>query len=59
VKVLNMTLGTRGDVQPFVALARGLGGAGHEAVLAAPHRFAAFVRDRGVDFAGIEPADEH
>ncbi len=49
-----MTLGTRGDVEPFVALARGLGGAGHEAVLAAPHRYAEFVRDRGVDFAGID-----
>ncbi len=49
-----MTLGTRGDVQPFVALARGLTAAGHDAVLAAPHRFDEFVRSRGVDFAGID-----
>jgi sterol 3beta-glucosyltransferase len=54
VKVLIMTLGTRGDVQPFVALARGLTAAGHDAVLAAPHRFDEFVRSRGVDFAGID-----
>ena len=49
-----MTLGTRGDVQPFVALARGLAAAGHDAVLAAPHRFDEFVRGGGVRFAGID-----
>ena len=38
MKLLILTLGTRGDVQPFVALPRGLANAGHEAVLA--HRFA-------------------
>jgi sterol 3beta-glucosyltransferase len=54
VKVLILTLGTRGDVQPFVALARGLTDAGHEAALAAPHRFARFVGERGVTFAGID-----
>ncbi len=54
MKVLILTLGTRGDVQPFVALARGLTDAGHEAVLAAPHRFARFVGERGVTFAGID-----
>ncbi|MET3368396.1 UNVERIFIED_CONTAM: UDP:flavonoid glycosyltransferase YjiC (YdhE family) [Jeotgalibacillus campisalis] len=31
-----MTSGTRGDVQPFMALARGLLTAGYEVVLAAP-----------------------
>lgn len=54
MKVLIMTLGTRGDVQPFVALARGLTVAGHDAVLAAPHRFAEFVRNHGVEFAGVD-----
>jgi sterol 3beta-glucosyltransferase len=54
VKVLIMTLGTRGDVQPFVALARGLSAAGHDAVLAAPHRFDEFVRNHDVRFAGID-----
>lgn len=54
MKVLILTLGTRGDVQPFVALARGLAAAGHEAVLAAPRRFDGFVRERGVRFAGID-----
>ena len=54
MNLLILTLDTRGDVQPFVALPRGLANAGHEAVLAAPHRFEGFVRDQGVPFAGID-----
>ncbi|GGS57543.1 glycosyltransferase [Actinokineospora fastidiosa] len=54
MKALIMTLGTRGDVQPFVALARGLAEAGHDAVVAAPHRFADLVGGAGVAFAGID-----
>lgn len=54
MKVLIMTLGTRGDVQPFIALARGLLAAGHEVVLTAPQRFAGFVAGHGVPFAGVD-----
>jgi sterol 3beta-glucosyltransferase len=54
MKVLVMALGTQGDVQPFVALARGLGEAGHEAVLVAPHRFQDFATEHGVRFAGVD-----
>ncbi|GAA4710684.1 sterol 3beta-glucosyltransferase [Promicromonospora umidemergens] len=54
MKALIMTLGTRGDVQPFVALARALDAAGHEAVLCAPHRFAELVTGNGVTFAGVD-----
>lgn len=53
MKVLIMTLGTRGDVQPFIALARLLA-AGHEVVLTAPERFAGFVAGHGVSFAGVD-----
>ena len=49
-----MTLGTRGDAQPFIALARGLRAAGHEVVLTAPQRFAGFITGRGVPFAGLD-----
>lgn len=35
MKFVILATGTRGDVQPFVALAQGLRAAGHEAVLAA------------------------
>lgn len=43
-----LTYGSQGDVQPFVALARGLQHAGHTVVLAAPRRFAAFCAQHGV-----------
>ncbi|MGY4542789.1 sterol 3beta-glucosyltransferase [Arthrobacter sp. UYNi723] len=54
MKVLIMTLGTRGDVEPFIALARGLLAAGHEVVLTAPQRFAGFAAGHGVPFAGVD-----
>jgi UDP:flavonoid glycosyltransferase YjiC (YdhE family) len=47
------TLGTRGDVQPYVALARGLKAAGCEVVLATAARFESFVRARGIPFAPL------
>jgi sterol 3beta-glucosyltransferase len=53
VKVLLLTLGTRGDVQPFVALARALRQAGHEALLVAPRMFGDFARAHDVPFAAI------
>lgn len=54
MKVLILTLGTRGDVQPYVALAMELEKAGHEAVLAAPELFEAFVTGYGVRFAALD-----
>ena len=47
------TLGTRGDVQPYLALALGLQVAGHEVLLAAPSQFEAFVGSRGIRFAHL------
>ncbi len=41
MKALLITHGSRGDVQPFAALASGLTGAGHEVVLAVPASSAA------------------
>ena len=49
-----MTLSTRGDVQPFVALAGALDAAGHEAVVCGPHRFEDFVVGHGIRFAGVD-----
>ena len=51
-----LTYGSRGDVQPFVALALGLQQAGHSVRLAAPHRFADFAAEYGVPFAPL-PGD--
>jgi UDP:flavonoid glycosyltransferase YjiC (YdhE family) len=47
------TLGTRGDVQPYLALALGLQGQGHEVRLAGPEQFASFVAQRGVAFTPL------
>jgi UDP:flavonoid glycosyltransferase YjiC (YdhE family) len=47
------TLGTRGDVQPYVALARGFIGAGCDVVLATAARFESFVIAEGVPFVPL------
>lgn len=54
MKVLLLTTGSRGDVQPFLALARGLTEAGHEATVAAPRRFAALSAEVGAEFVGLD-----
>lgn len=47
------TLGTRGDVQPYVALALGLIAAGHQVQIAAPEQFEALVTERAISFAAL------
>jgi sterol 3beta-glucosyltransferase len=47
------TLGTRGDVQPYIALAIGLMARGHQVQLAAPIQFAAMAAEHGVPFAAL------
>ena len=54
MKVLILAFGTRGDVQPFVALARELRGRGHDPVLAAPVRFAPLAAAHDITFATID-----
>lgn len=53
MKITILTYGSRGDVQPFIALARGLQKNGHQVKLAAPHRFADFVAAYGVPFVPL------
>ncbi len=53
MRVAIHTLGTRGDVQPYLALALGLKARGHEVLLAAPSQFEAFVAARGIAFAQL------
>ncbi|MEW6400979.1 MAG: glycosyltransferase [Chloroflexota bacterium] len=53
MKIAILTYGSRGDVQPFVALALGLQKNGHEVKLAAPHRFADFVGSYNVPFVPL------
>jgi sterol 3beta-glucosyltransferase len=48
-----LAFGSRGDVQPCVALGLGLQRAGHKVRLAAFSRFGAFIESRGLDFFSL------
>jgi sterol 3beta-glucosyltransferase len=50
MNVTILTYGSRGDVQPYLALAVGLQTRGHRVTLAVPHRFADFVAGYNVPF---------
>ncbi len=50
MKILILTVGSRGDVQPFIALAKGLMGAGHEVTICTGHTYADWVQGYGVGF---------
>ncbi|MFJ5974389.1 glycosyltransferase [Streptomyces sp. NPDC093060] len=54
MKALIYSYGTRGDIQPYLALAHALNRAGHEAVLAAPRLFAPLAAQYGVGFAPLD-----
>jgi sterol 3beta-glucosyltransferase len=51
-----IALGSRGDVQPHVALALGLRDAGHEVRMVTLSHFESFVRDHGLEFAPLAEA---
>lgn len=55
MKILIPTIGTRGDVQPFIALAQGLKRAGHPVTLASHPIMRRLVESHAVTFAPIGP----
>ena len=55
MKVVIPTIGSRGDVQPFIALAQGLARAGHTATLASHPVMKRLVESYGVTFAPVGP----
>jgi UDP:flavonoid glycosyltransferase YjiC (YdhE family) len=59
MRIAVLTMGSRGDVQPYVALSRGLRAAGHEAWLATAERFRDFVESHEVPFRTFEALDPH
>jgi sterol 3beta-glucosyltransferase len=50
MRIFLMTYGTRGDVEPFVALAHGCVKAGHTARLAAPEVYAPLAAHTGIEY---------
>jgi UDP:flavonoid glycosyltransferase YjiC (YdhE family) len=53
MRLVIVTTGSRGDVQPFVALGQGFQRAGHRVFLATHAPFESFVRAHGLDFSPI------
>ncbi len=50
-RIALLTVGTRGDVQPFAALGLGLKSAGYEVLLAAPANFRSWIERLGLAYA--------
>ena len=53
MNVTILTLGSRGDVQPYVALGRGLAATGHTVTLATHICWEAFVAEHGLRFSPV------
>ncbi|MBP6440797.1 MAG: glycosyltransferase family 1 protein [Caldilineaceae bacterium] len=53
MKITIFAAGSRGDIQPCVALGKGLQQAGYRVRLAAPADFASFAQQHGVDFCPL------
>ena len=48
-----LTIGSRGDVQPYIALCKGLLEEGHMPVIATHEEFEPWVRSHGIDFKPV------
>ncbi len=53
MKIAITAVGTRGDLQPFVALGLGLKAAGHEVLIVSAKNEAVFVQDYGLNFFAL------
>ena len=51
MKILILAQGSRGDVEPFVALGKGLKAAGHNVKVCVPSRFERFVTEHGLCYS--------
>ncbi|MBA3868733.1 MAG: glycosyltransferase [Anaerolineae bacterium] len=50
IKILIITIGSHGDIQPFVALGKGLQAVGYEVALQKAEAYKAFVHDNGLSY---------
>lgn len=53
MNVTILTIGSRGDVQPYLAFARGLKEFGHTVTVATHPCFKTFVEENGIQFASL------
>ncbi|KZF21882.1 glycosyltransferase family 1 protein [Xylona heveae TC161] len=54
LRITCLTIGSRGDVQPYIALCKGLLAEGHKPRIATHREFEPWVREHGIDFAPVE-----
>ena len=54
LKIVCLTIGSRGDVQPYIALCKELIKEGHEAKIATHAEFEPWVRKHGIEFAVVD-----
>lgn len=54
LRITCLTIGSRGDVQPYIALCKGLLAEGHKPKIASHAEFGDWVRSHGIDFAPVE-----
>lgn len=54
VRILVNSFGTRGDIQPFIALAKGLQGRGHEVAISTAEGFRDDVEAQNISFIGMD-----
>ena len=54
LRITCLTIGSRGDVQPYIALCKGLLKEGHKPKIATHAEFEPWVRKHGIDFAPVE-----
>ncbi|KAI0010732.1 glycosyltransferase family 1 protein [Xylariaceae sp. FL0662B] len=54
MKVTCLTIGSRGDVQPYIALCKGLLAEGHKPRIATHREFKTWVEGHGIEFAPVE-----
>lgn len=54
MKIFLSTMGTRGDIQPFIALGQGLQAAGHQVALCTAEGYRPFVEEHGVPYAFMD-----
>lgn len=54
LRITCLTIGSRGDVQPYIALCKGLIAEGHRPKIATHAEFEPWVRKHGIDFGSID-----
>ena len=54
LRITCLTIGSRGDVQPYIALCKGLLAEGHKPRIATHSEFEPWVRKHGIDFRPVE-----